>query len=54
MLYGNTEQMTKLSVFTFALLAWTDCSRESITKKHKKRLKIAEYSKMHFKMCISK
>ena len=25
MLYGNMKQMAKLSVFIFALLAWTDC-----------------------------
>ena len=27
MLYGNVEQMAKLSVFIFSLLAWTDRSR---------------------------
>ena len=33
MLYGNMEQMTKLSVFIFALLALTDCSHEFIILK---------------------
>ena len=32
MLYGNMEQMPKLSVFIFALLAWADYTREFIIK----------------------
>ena len=36
MLYGNMQQMAKLSVFIFTLLAWIDYSREFIIKKHKK------------------
>ena len=36
MLYGNMEQMAKLSVFIFALLAWVDCSCEFIIKNIKK------------------
>lgn len=32
MLYGNIEQTAKLSVFIFALLAWTDRSHEFIIK----------------------
>ena len=47
------EQMAKLSVFIFALLAWTDCSCESIIIIIKSS-KFPEYFKMHFKMCILK
>ena len=32
MLYGNMEQLAKLSMSIFALLAWINCSREFILK----------------------
>ena len=55
MLCGNMEQLAKLMVSIFALLAWTDCSREFIIIiKHKKCLNFFDYFKMHFEMCILK
>ena len=48
MIYGNMEQMVKLSVFIYALLTWIDCSHEFIIKKIKNTSKFAKY----LKMCI--
>ena len=33
MLYDNMEQLVKLRVSIFALLTWTDCNSEFISKK---------------------
>ena len=47
---GNMKQMTKLSMFIFTLLPWTDYSCEFITKNIKKCLKIVKYFKMYLKI----
>ena len=47
MLYGNMEQMAKLNVFIFALLAWTDYSHEFIIKYIKNASKFAKYFKIN-------
>ena len=50
MLYGDMEQMAKLSVFIVALLAWIDSSREFIIKKNTKNASnFFEYFKNSFK-----
>ena len=54
MLYGNMEQLAKLSVSTFAVLPWIDYSRDFIIKNIKKCLKICRvslnvYFKIHLK-----
>ena len=53
-LYGNLEQLAKLSMSIFALLAWTDCSREFIIKNIKNASKFAEYFKCIFKCFLNK
>jgi hypothetical protein len=52
MLYGNVEQLTKLHVSIFALLAWTNYGSEFIIKNIKNALKFAKYLKFHLKMHI--
>ena len=48
-LYDNMEQLTKLLVFIFALLAWTNYGSEFIIKNIKNASKFAKYVKMHLK-----
>ena len=48
------EQLAKLHMSIFALLAWTNYNSEFIIKNIKNALKFAEYLKIHFRMSILK